>query len=480
MSPRIIKLAVLAVGGQGGGVIADWIVALAESNGWYAQATSVPGVAQRTGATIYYIEMTPATARTPVLSLMPAPGDVDIVLASELMEAGRALQRGLVTPGRTTLIASSHRIHAVSEKSVPGDGLARPDAVIAAARKHAARFLFADLETIAQRHGSVISASLFGALAGAQVLPFSTESFETAIRSHGKGVIQSLAAFREGLAAITQDETPAGRKERERPAHTDLSNFPPAIHDMLQAGLAKIIDYQDKAYGAEYLERITHFLQWDDAARHYLLSREAAKYLANAMCYDDIIRVADLKTRARRFTRIENESGGEIHQITEYMHPRGAEICSLMPRRLGLAIQSRPRIFNTLDRLVNRGRHVKTTSLFWFTLLYGLAGLRRVRRGLLRHAVETQSITAWIGEAERLAPANYDLAVEVLRCRRLIKGYSDTHARGTSKFDRVMQALPLLQSRGDAASWMRRLREAALKDEDGAELDGALATLRTL
>ena len=149
-------------------------------------------------------------------------------------------------------------------------------------------------------------------------------------------------------------------------------------------------------------------------------------------------------------------------------------------RRLGLAIQARPRIFNTLDRLVNRGRHVKTTSLFWFTLLYGLAGLRRVRRGLLRHAVETQSITAWIGEAERLAPANYDLAVEVLRCRRLIKGYSDTHARGTSKFDRVMQALPLLQSRGDAASWMRRLREAALKDEDGAELDGALATLRTL
>ena len=123
---KLIKLAVLAVGEQGGGVITDWIVELAERNGWYAQSTSVPGVAQRTGATIYYIEMVPDRGGTPVLSLMPAPGDVDIVLAAELMEAGRAMQRGFVTPDRTTLIASSHRTLAVSEKIVPGTGIAEP------------------------------------------------------------------------------------------------------------------------------------------------------------------------------------------------------------------------------------------------------------------------------------------------------------------------------------------------------------------
>ena len=47
------------MGGQGGGVLADWIVELAEKQGWHAQSTSVPGVAQRTGATIYYVEMLP-------------------------------------------------------------------------------------------------------------------------------------------------------------------------------------------------------------------------------------------------------------------------------------------------------------------------------------------------------------------------------------------------------------------------------------
>ena len=46
----IIKLAILAVGGQGGGVLTGWIEDLARAQGWAAQATSVAGVSQRTGA----------------------------------------------------------------------------------------------------------------------------------------------------------------------------------------------------------------------------------------------------------------------------------------------------------------------------------------------------------------------------------------------------------------------------------------------
>jgi hypothetical protein len=104
-TPRLIKIAILAMGGEGGGVLADWLVDLAEHAGHMAQTTSVPGVAQRTGATIYYVEMLldGGGQGLPVMALMPLPGDVDIVLASELMEAARAVQRGLVTPERTTL-----------------------------------------------------------------------------------------------------------------------------------------------------------------------------------------------------------------------------------------------------------------------------------------------------------------------------------------------------------------------------------------
>jgi indolepyruvate ferredoxin oxidoreductase, beta subunit len=52
-TPRSIRIAILAMGGEGGGVLADWIVDMGEENGYLAQMTSVPGVAQRTGATIY-------------------------------------------------------------------------------------------------------------------------------------------------------------------------------------------------------------------------------------------------------------------------------------------------------------------------------------------------------------------------------------------------------------------------------------------
>src|SRR5919109_3032992 len=191
----IIKLAVLAVGGQGGGVLADWITDVAERNGYLAQSTSVAGVAQRTGATIYYIEIARDTGRRPVFALSPAQGDVDILIAAELMEAGRAVMRGFVTPDRTTLIASSHRIAAVSEKIAPGDGRASSPTVLAAAEAASKRLIAFDMEKIAVDAGSVISASLLGALAGSRALPFPRESYEQAISAGGRGVKASLAAF---------------------------------------------------------------------------------------------------------------------------------------------------------------------------------------------------------------------------------------------------------------------------------------------
>jgi indolepyruvate ferredoxin oxidoreductase beta subunit len=86
----------------------------------------------------------------------------------------------------------------------------------------------------------------------------------------------------------------------------------------------------------------------------------------------------------------------------------------------------------------------------------------------------------WLALAAARVAENYDLAVEIINTRRLLKGYSDTHARGESKFDRIIGAVPLLASRADGADWMRRLREAALMDENGIALDGALKTIATL
>ncbi|MFZ1813372.1 MAG: indolepyruvate oxidoreductase subunit beta family protein [Rhizobiaceae bacterium] len=494
---EIIKLAIMAVGGQGGSVLTNWVEDCARSSGYSVQATSVAGVAQRTGATIYYLEMAPQGARAPVFSLMPAAGDVDILVAAELMEAGRAILRGFVTPDRTTLIASSHRALAVSEKTVPGDGIANGEEVVAAAEIAARKLILFDMDRIAVENGTVISASLLGALAGSGTLPFSRASFEEAIRRSERGANASMRAFAAAFEAAQSGtrETSASTQQSggiAKPQGPDaqvkkwgelarrVRNLPQASHEMAMAGLRSVVDFQDLDYGREYLDRLAMVARADSAAREHRLTLEAAKYVARAMVYDDVIRVADLKTRESRFERVKNEmkpAEGSRLMLSEFMHPRAEELVGLLPAGLGRWISASPTAMRAIDRIFNRGRRVRTDRLLPFLQLYVLGGLRRWRRGTLRHASERSHLENWLATALSFAQTDYDLAVEVLCNRRLIKGYSDTHARGLSKFDRVMGAIPALAGRPDAADWIRRLREAALADEKGVALDGALRTI---
>ena len=493
----IIKLAVMAVGGQGGGVLGGWIESVARANGYAVQATSVAGVAQRTGATIYYLEMAPMDGGAPIFSLAPAAGDVDILIAAEMMEAGRAILRGFVTPDRTTLIASTHRALAVSEKMAPGDGIANADEVARAAEVAAQQLVMFDMEAMAVEAGSVISASLFGALAGSGALPFARAGFEDAIRASGRGVEASLRAFARGFEAA-QGPIPAPQAPSTAPAiaptipatlaqdwaalEARAAALPAPAREMALAGLRKVVDFQDIAYGSAYLDRVERVLALDTADKGYELTTEAAKYVANAMAYDDMIRVADRKTRAARFRRIRAEMGADesrILQLTEYTHPRAVEVVSLFPARLGRWTEARPRLMAWIDRRVNKGRRLRTDSLRHFMQLYVLGGLKGWRLRSLRHAIEMEHLENWLDTARARAPQDYAQAVEILRLRRLVKGYSDTHARGLSKFDRAMEGAALVAGRNDAADWTRRLREAALQDEDGEALDGAIQTIRS-
>jgi indolepyruvate ferredoxin oxidoreductase beta subunit len=501
---RPLCIAVLAMGGQGGGVLVDWIVALAESQDWIAQSTSVPGVAQRTGATIYYVEMIPARPGVPypVLSLMPVPGDVDIVVGAELMEAGRAIQRGLVTPDRTTLIASSHRSFAVQEKLMPGDGISDSSKVYEAAETASKRFVAFDMADLAEGTGSAISSVLFGALAGSGALPFKREAYEATIRAAGIGIEPSLRAFAAGFDRTVADAAsslpPRPPKSASAgklyPALASIgdsafdtlvaearANFPEPLHGMIAAGLRKVGDFQDVSYAREYLDLVAGFLRLERGGDP-ALTRAAAKHIAVAMAYDDVIRVADLKTRASRFERVRNEVLANPDQLvytTEFMHPRMEEVVGTLPAGLGLWLEGKPSLFKALDRLVNRGRRVQTGTVRWFLPLYILGGMKRFRRGTLRHKREIAHRDAWLDLARKTAAQDYDLAVAILEARRLVKGYSDTHARGQSKFDKVIAVVPRLAGRTDAAQWLRRLCKAALADEEGKALDGALATVET-
>lgn len=494
-TPRTINIAILAMGGEGGGVLADWIVDLAEHSGYLAQTTSVPGVAQRTGATIYYVELFPEqkareTGKDPVMALMPVPGEVDVVIASELMEAGRAITRGLVTPDRTTLIASTNRVYSMTEKTAMADGRVDTASLLKAGSDMAKLSITADFAWLAEDNRSVISATLFGALAASGTLPFTRNQFEDAIARSGISVASSLKAFAAGFEAATSGAPPA-TSEASLPklgpvlqglAERVIQNFAAASHPILLAGIQRLADYQDVAYAAEYLDKLVAIRDLDrqHGRGEWRLLSETGRYLALWMSYEDAIRVADLKTRSTRFHRVQQEaraSQNQLVQIHEFLYPRVEEFADIMPAGLGEWMLRTGWVRKLIDGFAGKGKVLQTTSVTGFLKLYMVAGLRPWRRGTLRFKREHHNINEWFAIVNELAAVDYDLACEVAECAGLVKGYGDTHVLGSRNFELLMQAIPALRQKDAAAARLRSLREAALADETGKKLSDALREL---
>jgi indolepyruvate ferredoxin oxidoreductase beta subunit len=494
MSARTIKLTIAALGGQGGGVLTDWLIAIAEANDYIVQSTSVPGVAQRTGATIYYLEFYPRVEAQrhggePVMALMPVAGDVDCVVASELAEAGRAIARGLVSTERTTLISSTHRSYAIGEKSALGRGIADPHQLLELARTQGKRSILFDMEQTAQRHHSLISAVLLGAISGADVLPFAKDSFVEAVTRSGLAVATNLAAFedahRQAASGAMSGEAlkSAGLRPLPETARTAalqplldrVRGLPSAVQPLVLEGVRRTLDYQDRAYAVLYLERIERMAQLDTrqrAAETGPLTQAVARSLALWMTFEDTIRVADLKTRSDRFARVRSEIGARPSQlfgITEFLRPGVAEIAGTLPTAIGSWVLRSPRIMRGLDRFTG-GRRIRTTTVSGFLLLRTLAGLRRWRRATWRFQQENARIEAWLAAIEHYSAKRYPLAVEFARSQRLIKGYGETHARGWRNFCALTEQLERLAARPDGAALLARLQEAALADEEGRAL----------
>ena len=122
---KTLSILITALGGEGGGTLMNWILDCARKENFFVQGTSIPGVAQRTGSTSYYLEICDQNfekGKEPVLSLYPKPGRVDVVIASELLEAARVIEKGYVNPDKTLLITSSSRTYTNLEKSHLADG----------------------------------------------------------------------------------------------------------------------------------------------------------------------------------------------------------------------------------------------------------------------------------------------------------------------------------------------------------------------
>src|SRR5262245_15239419 len=484
---RPIKLLLAALGGEGGHVLASWLHDAAIASGHYVQGTFIPGVAQRTGATTYYLEIVPgaaerhgAAAGRPVLALNAAPGEVDVMVASELLEAVRAFEAGFVTPERTTLITSSARVFTVAEKVAMTDGRLSPDGLREVARTFSRRLIIADFTGAAVEANSLLNAVLLGALAGARVLRIALEAYRQAVRRQGKAVDNNLQGFAAGLAALGEAPAAAG----DAPAQPELAAgtsaaplaedallaFPAEAQGVLKSALARLVDYQDVAYARLYLERVAGFL--GRCGSDGLFIRELARHLALRMSVEDVIRVAQLKLRRARFERIGHAArarAGDVVEVTEYLKPGPAEVLGLLPPRLGRWLLARVR----RDR--GWSLKVRSSRLSGFLRLRALAALRGWRPRTLKFAEEEAWVRRWLDLVERSYALDPAAAREVVATAGLVKGYAETYKRGLANWNRIASAViePALGGRlaGIAfADAVLQARLAASKDPEGEAL----------
>jgi indolepyruvate ferredoxin oxidoreductase beta subunit len=508
---RPITLLVCALGGEGGGVLTEWLVDIARHAGYAAQSTSIPGVAQRTGATTYYIEVFPVPlaqlgGRRPVFSLSPVPGALDAIVSSELLETARQIGNGMSAPLRTLVISSSARIFTTAERMQPGDGRADAQQLLDVVKAFSREHHVFDMNAVAREAGTVVSAVMLGAIAGSGLFPFPRGAYEHVVRGGDNSAPEKLnkmaAASLRGFAAafdavsapraqaafvssvMAGDTHDAPPPARALPAEL-AQRFPPAVHDMLALGHARVLDYQDAAYAELYAARLAKVLDAERAAdpagvQGFAVTRETARWLALWMAFDDIVRVAALKGRASRAQRVRHEvraADEDLVKVYDHFKPGTAEFAALLPPALARRVTAWDR------RRQARGREpwamplkVGSHSVFGMASLRLLSSLKWLRRRGQRFAEEQVLIERWLAAVEAGTREGWALGRELALCGRLIKGYGSTNERGKHNLLHVIDelagrtALPA-PMRADAIA---AAREAALADEGGKALDAAL------
>lgn len=450
---KTLSILITALGGEGGGTLMNWILECARSQKLFVQGTSVPGVAQRTGSTSYYIEICDKNfdnEKEPILSLYPKPGRVDIVIASELLEAARVLERGYINPDSTTLITSSSRIYTNLEKSHLADGRFSQEKILNTCKKMSKNFICLDLNTMAVDHSTIVSATMFGALAGSGVLPWKKTICENIFQDNifGKNSLSGFNFAYEQVKAnskyITTSKINKQLKEDNSIKIIDdsISN---EFSNIINIGKERCIDYQNNKYSEVYIERVKKILSVINKEDPKVLSiaENIVRRLALWMTYEDIPRVAQLKIKPDRFKKIKKEiniKSNQILLIQDIFKPGLNEIAAMLPNKIGRWFIKNKKLMIRFP-LIGKGMKINSLSISGFILLKFLSSFRYIRPISLRYKEEQKNIDIWIDNLVLSLNKSLSFTEGLADMPQILKGYGDTWDRGLKKYNKINDAL---------------------------------------
>jgi indolepyruvate ferredoxin oxidoreductase beta subunit len=470
---ELLKILIPAVGGQGGGVLTEWLVQAFLSEGFDVQGIGLPGLSQRGGSTVYYLEAHPkinADEKQIVFSQYPVPGDVDVILAQEFLELGRVLEQGYGSD-KTTIVTSTHRIYSTLEKMPISSGIYSDEKLKKLAINFSSKFIGFNALEIAKENGMDelgVNAILLGALGASGALPISEVNYLKGIEQAGVAVANNIKAFRIGWELIKSGryEEPKAKPQikwedfiEERVQKLDVkrgeeyitlisqieSEYPSRIREILAEAIFRLIDYQDVWYAKKYLKEIKTILDIDKEMKGgFKLIELYAKNLALLMSYEDGIRVAELKTKPERFKRIKEEMrlrDDQMLRVTDYLKPDAEEVYGLLPNLIIAPIIrfTKTDLFRSFwpeNRKLTVGQKPVTTSFSGFLRLWLLTKLKFMRPYSYRYHREYSIIKKYRANVEKYSRLNYELGCLVAKSAQMIKGYGRVRRRTMDAFNR--------------------------------------------
>ena len=454
---NIISILITALGGEGGGTLMNWILDCARSSGLHVQGTSVPGVAQRTGSTSYYIEICDKNferGKEPILSLYPKPGRVDVLIASELLEAARTIERGYVNPDRTTLITSSNRTYTNVEKIHTADGRFDLKKIMDTCSKMSKEFIYFDMNKIAIDNSTIVSATMFGALSGAGVFPWDKNICEKVFDDNTFGR-NSLLGFNSAFE-LAKSKPKIFTSEKISVSNKNFLNtkgylfkviqedLPKDLWKTISLGYSRCLEYQNKSYADLYLERIKSLISSFNLEKNknVVLLENIIKRLALWMTYEDIPRVAELKISPDRFAKIKKEVKLQKDQliiIHDIFKPGKTEIAAMLPNNFGkwLSKINKPYFIP----FFGKGIKINSLSVSGFLILKFLSLFKYIRKISYRYQEEQKNIEEWLGQIRKSIKFSTDYTEGLADMPQILKGYGDTWERGKLKYGKINNAL---------------------------------------
>ncbi len=470
----LIKILIPAVGGQGGGVLTEWLVQAFFLEDFDAQGISLPGLSQRGGSTVYYLEAHPkpkSEGKPLIFAQFPVPGEVDIILAQEFLELGRALELGYGSD-KTTIVTSTHRVYSTLEKMPIGSGIYSDENLRKLASAFSSEMIELNALELSKANGMdelAVNGILLGALCESGALPIDKKSFITSIEMVGVAVNASLKAFEVGwnyahsnsdtslsdsvkwdsFKAERSDKLEGKDKEEYLARIKSIeSDYPSNLKEILAESVYRLIDYQDIDYADKYLNEVRNIYVIDDDTKgsNYKLTESYAKNLALLMSYEDGVRVAELKIKSDRFKRIREEmriKDDQVFHVVDYLKPDAEEIYGLLPNVLVAPVLSftQTRLFKKIWRRkkpLTMGQTPVTNSFSGYLRMWMLTKIKFMRPQSHRYKKEHKLIKRYTETLNKYSTYDYKLTCLIAQSAQMVKGYGKVRRRTMDAFYRYI------------------------------------------